>query len=319
MPAQRQLPPDLGDSPFTLERARMLGITARMLRGRRFRRLHRGVYVRAHVALDVGVRVNAAKLVAPSDAVPTGVTALALFDAPVGVDRRIHLVSTSPGQHRIKDVVVHRREHPPPLCEFRGRILTTPEHAWVEAARRLGFVDLIVAAERLLYLGRVTRQELEAYLRYSHDHGVRRARRVFTYVRERVESPRETVVRLMLVFARLPEPVTNRSMRLPTGRTVRPDLTYVEWRVVVEYDGAYHLQRPDGTVDWRQHTRDLERREALEAAGWRVVVITGHAMRDPQAVVCRIHAALEEQGYPGPPPRFNDIWKRWFAPETPDS
>jgi hypothetical protein len=266
--------------------------------------------------VDIGVRVSAAKLLAPPDAVPTGVTALALFDAEVGDDARIHLVSTSTRQHRIKGVVVHRRVHPAPLCEFHARLLVTPEHAWVEAARTLGFVDLVIAADRLLHLERVTMPELVAHLECSHDYGVRRARRVLRYVRNRVESPRETVVRLMLVFARLPEPVTNASMRLPTGRIVRPDLTYERWLVVVEYDGAYHLQRTDGTVDWRQHAHDLERREAIEAAGWRVVVITAHAMRDPHAVVCRIHAALREQGYRGAAPQFNNTWNRWFAVRT---
>jgi hypothetical protein len=42
-------------------------------------------------------------------------------------------------------------------------------------------------------------------------------------------------------------------------------------------------------------------------------VITAEGMRRPYEVVWRIYRALEERGYDGPPPKFNDMWRRWFA------
>lgn len=298
--------------PFTVDQALRLGVSRRVLEGRRFRQLHRSVYVHVDVPLDLATRVAGAQLVAPRDAVPTGMTALGLLDAGDGAERQVQLASTDAAQRRIAGVAVRRHVRAPALCRHQGRLLVAPEVAWVEAARSLGLVPLVVAAERLLHLGHVRLCSLQAYVASSHDHGVRRARRVLPLVRERVESPRETVLRLMLVFARLPEPEANRPLRLARLR-VRPDLSYEQQRVALEYDGAYHVQKADGTVDWAQYNRDLQRREALEAAGWRVVVVTAGGMRDPRAVVHRVDRALRERGYAGPRPVFDDMWSRWFG------
>ena len=54
-------------------------------------------------------------------------------------------------------------------------------------------------------------------------------------------------------------------------------------------------------------------REALEALGWRVIVITAEGMRQPYEVVWRVYRALRDRGYDGPPPHFNDMWNYWFA------
>ncbi|MBA3797820.1 MAG: hypothetical protein H0X18_01680 [Geodermatophilaceae bacterium] len=45
MPALTDIPPELRTGPFTLERARSLGLTRDMLRGKRFRRILKGVYI----------------------------------------------------------------------------------------------------------------------------------------------------------------------------------------------------------------------------------------------------------------------------------
>ena len=139
--------------------------------------------------------------------------------------------------------------------------------------------------------------------------GVRRARRCVALVRERVESPLETWVRLMIMFARLPEPATNVDLFDRDGQFVaRLDLAYRRWRVAVEYDGAHHERNA------RQRQRDRERREAIEALGWRVIVITSQDLHSPQSVPWRVFHALAAHGYEGGEPVISDSWRRWFSP-----
>lgn len=58
----------------------------------------------------------------------------------------------------------------------------------------------------------------------------------------------ETWLRLLIVVAGLPEPVTNLNVHDASGRWIaRPDLLYPAYRVAIEYDG-YHHGGPDGEV-----------------------------------------------------------------------
>jgi very-short-patch-repair endonuclease len=55
--------------------------------------------------------------------------------------------------------------------------------------------------------------------------------------------------------------------------------------VALEYEGAYHF---DGV----QIVRDDARYQCLTAAGWRVIRISAADLRDLDAVVARVRAAL---------------------------
>lgn len=68
------------------------GLSRRMLQGRSFRRLHREVYVCADLDLTLEMRIRAALLILPADAVVTGVTAPWWYRLDVGHD----IGSTSP-------------------------------------------------------------------------------------------------------------------------------------------------------------------------------------------------------------------------------
>jgi Protein of unknown function (DUF559) len=301
------IPPELRTRPFLLSEALDLGLTRDALKGRRFRRLHRLVYVCADVVLTVEVQVLAVLLILPAGAAATGVTALRIYGLDVGRDPRLHFTTTRPHQRRIADVVVHRRIRPALRRLFNGIPVTTPEQTFVEASRTLSLVDRVVTGDWLIHQQLTTLAGLQRFVDTVHDHGVKRARRAMMWVRERVESPRETILRLMIVFARLPEPEPNVTLGDAYEPVGRPDLVYLRYRVLVEYDGLYHLR------DRAQQNRDLQRRERLEALGWRIIVVTVEGMRHPQEVVWRVYRALRDRGYQGPPPVFNDMWNRWFA------
>jgi hypothetical protein len=134
---------------------------------------------------------------------------------------------------------------------------------------------------------------LRAYALTSHLDGVQRARRAAELVREGVESPRETDVRLALVESGLAEPELNTDILDEAGRFLaRGDLVYRRWKVLVEYDGWQHER------DAWQRQRDHLRREALEAAGWLVIVVTTTDMRAPKSIAARVARALTSRGYP---------------------
>ena len=95
-----------------------------------------------------------------------------------------------------------------------------------------------------------------------------RAKSALEEIREGSASPMETLARLLLVRGGLPEPRLNADILDRGGRWLAcVDLYWPETRVGVEYDGDLHRDR----VQWQA---DLRRRRRIEAAGYRVVVIT---------------------------------------------
>jgi Protein of unknown function (DUF559) len=303
----KPIPPELRYRPFTYAEAIAAGLSLRVLQGGRFRRLHRGVYVCADVGLTLEHRIRAALSILPPDAVVTSVTALRWCGLDVGPDRRLHFSTMHPHQRQLDGVVVHRRKRAALRTMHQGLPTTTPQQTFVEASRILSLPHRVIAGDWLIHRGEVTLGGLQRFVDTIHDHGVKRARRAMVFVRERVESPRESVLRLMIVFARLPEPEPNVPLGSRDEFVGRPDLVFRRYRVIVEYDGFHHFQSR------AQRQRDIERREKLEALGWRVIVITADGMHQPCEVVWRIYRALRDRGYGGPPPVFDDMWRNWFA------
>lgn len=301
------IPDAIRSGPFLLRQARAEGLSVDVLRGKRFRRLHPGVYACADLALTLPLRVAAARLLLPADAVVSHITALQLAGVDVGPAAPLHFSTRHQNQVRLEGVVCHRLTRPINRRFDGGLLMMCLEQAWVRASLMLPFVDRVIAADWLLRLGLTSLPALHSYTLGSREHGVRRARRTLRYVCERVDSPRETILRLILVFARLPAPVPNVWVGNDVDPLARSDLVYLAYKVVVEYDGEHHWR------DRRQRERDIARREALERAGWTMVVVTAAGLTRPHEVVRRVHMALCERGYRGPEPVFSESWQRWFA------
>jgi len=305
MTYRHAIPAELMTAPFRLESALELGVSRDVLRGNRFHRPYRGVYVARDLADSLAMRVGAALLAAPPGAWPSHTTGLAFWGLDVGSRSEIHLSTDHPHEIDLPGVTVHRRIRRPTLVVRDGLPLESPERNWVESCLLLGFVNRVVVADWLLRW-HIDRAALSAYLMATHLGVVKRARQVMAYARERVDSPKETVVRLCLVFARLPEPKVNIDLTSETQFIARPDLRYRRYRVAVEYDGQYHFK----TAAQREY--DNRRRENLERLGWIVIVVTADGMRSPRHVVHRVYAALRQRGYTGPAPVFSAVWSTWF-------
>ena len=104
-------------------------------------------------------------------------------------------------------------------------------------------------------------------------------------VDDRAMSPPESRVRVACHLARLPHPVPQFEVRRDGQFLGRVDLAFPGEQVAVEYEGAYHF---DGV----QIVRDDARIARLQAAGWRVVRLSAADLRDLDAVVARVRAAL---------------------------
>lgn len=296
-------------SPFTLEHAASAGVSRKVLRGRRFTRLFRGVYIAGTVELTLRTWISAALLLLPADSVVSHLTALRLWDFDPRRPDDLEFSTNTAAVTVVPGIRLHRRQGRLMPDARDGLPVTGPDRTFVDCATRLSLIELVQVAEHLIHTGATTFDRLLTYCTERHLHGVRRARRAMVLVVEGSESPMETLIRLMLVFARLPCPEANVWIVDHDGRRVaRADLLFVRFKVIVEYDGWQHERSS------RQRQRDRERREVLEALGYRLIVVTSADLRTPRSIPWRVHAALVSRAYAGPRPVTSEVWDRWFRP-----
>ena len=138
-------------------------------------------------------------------------------------------------------------------------------------------------------------------------YGSRLALRAARLMREGVDSPMETRVRLLIVLSGLPEPTVNVIVRGEDGSwRMRFDLCYREQRLIVEYDGRRHAESPE------QWERDIYRREDLDRMDYRLLIVTSRGIyNEPHRTLQRVRDALYERGVQVPS-RFKNEWRRHF-------
>jgi Protein of unknown function (DUF559) len=273
-----------------------------VLQGSSVRRLFSGVYVPADFAVTDPVRLAAALAVLPPDALISGVTALQFRGVQVGPFEPLHFVTRHPHQVRRPGIQVTRVQHLPVAS---GRFVEMP-YAFASAALDLDLVDLAAAGDWLVRLDLTSASELTTFAATFAGRHRARVRRAAALVCERVDSPRETRLRLCLVLAGLPQPTCNVVLgdaEFPIGRV---DLAYLRWKVIIEYEGDQHR------TDRRQWNIDINRQEEFTAVGWTVIRVTAEAMRRPRSVVRRVLAALRAAGLVVSDPRFSAEWVRLF-------
>lgn len=304
MRTPRPVPVQLRGREFSTADARAAGLTAAQLRGPSVQRVRRGWYRVAGDEVSLRDRLLAARRALPDDAAASHVTALQLRGVDVGSRQVLHFSTSTDAQTELSDIVLHRRNHRLTRYEVDGVICLGPERSFVDAATLLGVRHLVRAGDGLVAAGFTRPIELVDYAVTRHIDGVVRARRAALLVRERVESVRETDVRLLIVAAGLPEPECNVELWSEDQTWLaRVDLCVERWRVVIEYDGWQHERDAD------QRQKDIYRLERLAAAGWSVVVVTSADLKQPISVVVRVYEALHRRGYRGQPPTFGRLWR----------
>ena len=186
--------------------------------------------------------------------------------------------------------------------------LTSPARLFLDLAAELDLVELVVLGDWMLRERMISLAALTAYCAAANVPQAAHAVRAASYVREAVESPMESRLRMLLVLAGLPEPRINLEIRDDMGIVVmRLDLSYPGVKVAVEYDGRQHADSA------RQWERDVERRNDLTARGWLLITVTSRGIyRDPQDTIDRVWNALQQRSLRGLR-RPTTAWRRHFA------
>lgn len=134
--------------------------------------------------------------------------------------------------------------------------------------------------------------------------GFVRLSRAASMRRAGARSRAETLLRLMITTAGLPEPVVAHPVqstgRSPRSWTAEADLAWPQYGVLVEYEGDQHR------TSRRQFTHDLRRFERYADEGWRAVRATRDDLfEDPRELVDRLERRLREGGW-----RPHSRWRR---------
>jgi hypothetical protein len=314
----RPLPPQLG-TVFSLTEARSLGVGRGRLEGEDLGAPFRGVRTR----IDIGSTTDAgphddfdaritevlrlahayATRMRPSEFFSHS-TAAVLWGAPVGVPVPVTLdvsVLGTVGIPRSRAVRGHRADPRSTMTTMHnGLSVASPASVWASLGQ-MSVDDLVILGDYFCRTWRqgflrpnvgrpplTTRAELTAVLGAGRRVGAAHLREALGLVREDSWSPRESLCRLLLVRAGLPEPVLNVDVDGPLGFLACVDMVYPAYRVAIEYQGQLHAAR---------YAKDIERIEALRAAGWIVIQVSSALMSRPELLVARVQDALASRGW----------------------
>lgn len=184
------------------------------------------------------------------------------------------------------------------------RISTRPR-TWLDLARQLSLYELVCMGDELVRIPRFNlegRSEpfatidglWEMLRRHPNLQGIVRAREALDLMRVGADSGPETLLRLAMCDAGLPEPELQIELRPGSAGTPTADLGYRRRRLAVQYDGGHHLLPA-------QIFSDRRRDKAFEAAGWTVLLLTKEDLADGFAgAVARIKRVLRT-AYISPP------------------
>lgn len=285
-------------------------------RGKQWRRVTRGVVVSTSSPIGVAERAFALALALPRDSWFSHVTAAHILGLPLprALEAAQALHVSVPGGRpapRRAGVVAHRRTWPVRPWEAQlvtGRTreplplrLERPAPCLVSCASILELPDLVALGDAMLRQhGTPFRAELEMLLSASARRaGAAAVRRALPLLRPGVRSRAESLLRLQVHEAGLPEPVVEHPVRVEGG-VLHPDLAWPDFRTIVEYEGDVHR------IDRRTYVADIRRFERYDDAGWSSLRLTrDDVFERPDRAMERIEARLRRQGWRPP-----SAWRR---------
>lgn len=298
-------PPDpmISNGPFTLSEAEAAGITRDRLRGSRFVGVSHGLYRPA--SWDFELREAARALCAATPgAWISHTTAARLHELilPPWLSDSTDLHLSKPRrlpETRRKGIVGHTLlVFPSEVATVDGLPISTRARTWLDMARLLPLAELVCLGDQLIRIPRPafeqrdkpfsTPDEMRTMMgKHKNLQGIVRARAAMDLMRIGADSAQESLMRLAMLDAGLPEPDLQITL---WGRDAGPsaDAGYRARRIAIQYDGAHHL-------DELQRHSDNRRDHAFRDAGWTVLVFTQEDLADGFAgAVRQIKAALHK-------------------------
>lgn len=291
--------------PFARSDALEAGITARVLEGVQFVRLHDAVYCHREHELTLADRIAAARLALPDEARTTGVTRLQELGLDYGPSSPLHFVVAGDHHLALPGVFLHRTALMPPADENGVSV----EAAFVAYCAQARVIDAIKVGSMLLHLEWMDVEMLGSLVaEQPWRRGCTEAQWVTEHLNGRCRSLPEVELLTLVNFSRLPEPDVNPELRDEEGNKVIPDLWFAPWRQAVEYEGTHHQE------DRLQYVADIDRYLIFRRMRAPYLQVTKERMRRPQLAMRQVYRALVEAGYEGPEPEFGELWACLFRP-----
>ena len=174
----RPIPRELHGKAFTRNQAERIGVSRRMLQGRRFVMIHPGIYRSADTEPTLRLLIDAALLVLPKDATVSHLTNLRLRGLDIGPLLPLHFSTNARDEIDRRGLVVHRRQGRLSPHLVNGVPALGPRRTFVDAATRLNDRNLLRVGDWLVRTAQVDLRALRVFVEESHLNGVQRARRV---------------------------------------------------------------------------------------------------------------------------------------------
>lgn len=302
MQKRETLPGHLAAGPFTFDSARASGLSPNRLRRSDVVHVGRGLYRPSDWDFELEAAARALSAATPGAWI-SHVTAARLrcqlLPPWLADSTELHLSKPRalPSVRRkgiLGHTVLARGDE---IESVDGIRVSTRSRTWLDMARRLSVSELVCMGDQLIRVPRVdfegrthpydTLEGLRSLVgRHPNLQGVVRARQALDLMRVGADSAPESLLRLAMADAGLPEPDLQLTLRSGDALSPTADLGYRHRRVAIQYDGEHHL------LD-AQALSDRRRDKAFEAAGYTVLVLRKDDLADGfQLAVGRIKRIL---------------------------
>jgi very-short-patch-repair endonuclease len=234
---------------------------------------------------------------APKHVFVCGITAAVIMRIPLPQHhertRLIHVAVPAPRRApKAHGTVGHKLQiRSDELRIWHGIRMTTPDRTWCDLASVLSAPDLVAAGDYLIHweLPLTSHDALRAAVAgWSGRPGAARLRWAVNRLNDRSESRRESLLRLVVLGARITGVVANEWITTSGGYRYRGDLVIREKKVIIEYQSRFH----DGT---KEFDADMTRISRLEADHWYVLQVNNRDLANPVELVQRIRKVLADR------------------------
>jgi hypothetical protein len=255
-----------------------------------YRQIHRDVYLPKDAPRTLWDDIHAAWLWSGRRGVIAGRTAAALHGAK-WIDDFTPVELLGPFNHAPRGVLIRREAcAAEEVVTRRGLPVTSLARTAFDLARHLSRAAAVRDLDALSAATGLTHRDVMPLIeRHKGARGVRQCQDALALMDSGAQSPKETWLRLILIDAGLPRPVTQ--IKITDGSLIAYlDMGWEGPKVALEYDGDQHR------TDRQQYVKDIRRAEMCDRLGWHVIRVV---REDPAvAIVRRARDALARRSAP---------------------